>query len=135
MRIARATALAFALSGLRAAGAVAQIGGTPISGGNPTPGTSQPAPPDVSSRVTVTGCVELAKNATSGKIDGNTVMDSRYVLTTSEQPPNVRYKLAAIESQLSPFAGAKVELSGEPTANGGNVLRVEFVQKLAERCR
>jgi hypothetical protein len=113
----------------------AQIGGKPISGGNPTPGTPQPEPPVVTDRITVTGCVELAKGAPTGKIDGNEIIDSRYVLTAVETPSKVQYKLAAVESQLSPFAGAKVEISGEPKAPGGNVLRVEFVQRLAARCR
>ena len=112
----------------------AQIGGKPISGGNPTPGTQQPDPPIVADRITVTGCVELAKGA-PGKIGGNEVVDSRYVLTTVATPSKVQYKLAAIESQLSPFAGSKVEISGEPKAAGSDVLRVEFVQRLAARCR
>jgi hypothetical protein len=113
--------------------AAAQIGGKPIVGGNPTPGTPQPDPPNVAARVTATGCVELASKDTKAAvpIDGNTVMDSRWVLATLEQPPKVQYKLAAIESQLSPFAGAKVEVSGEPR---GGVLQVEFVRKLAARC-
>lgn len=109
----------------------AQIGGKPITGGNPTPGTPQPEPPNVAERVTVTGCVErVAKD--SKPVDGNAVIDSRYVLMTVEQPPKVMYKLAAIESQLSPFAGAKVEISGEPK---DGVLKVEFMQKLAAACR
>jgi hypothetical protein len=113
----------------------AQIGGKPIRGGNPTPGTSQPAPPIVADRVTVTGCVELAKGAPTGKVDGNEIIDSRYVLTTLATPARVQYKLAAIERQLSPFVGSKVEISGEPKAAGSNVLQVEFVQRLAARCR
>lgn len=116
-----------------AAAAAAQGGGKPQIGGNPTPGTAQPDPPDVASRVTVTGCVEPAsKDAKAdAPVDGNTVMDSRWVLTTVDSPSTVQYKLSAIESQLSPFAGAKVEISGEPKAG---VLHVEFVQKLAARC-
>ena len=113
----------------------AQTGGRPINGGNPTPGTLQPEPPVVADRITVTGCVALAKGAPSGKIDGNEIADSRYVLTTVATPSKVQYRLAAIESQLSPFAGAKVEISGEPKAAGSDVLRVEFVQRLATRCR
>ena len=113
----------------------AQIGGKPISGGNPTPGTPQPEPPVVADRITVTGCVELAKGAPPSKIDGDEITDSRYVLTTVATPSKVQYRLAAIESQLSPFAGAKVEISGEPKVSGSNVLRVEFVQRLAARCR
>jgi hypothetical protein len=113
----------------------AQIGGKPVSGGNPTPGTPQPTPPNVADRITVTGCVERAKRAATGKVDGNDVVDSRYVLTTLATPSKVQYKLAAIESQLSPFVGAKVEISGEPHAAGSNVLQVEFVQRIAARCR
>ena len=113
----------------------AQIGGTPITGGNPTPGTPQPDPPNVADRITVTGCVQLVKDAPKAPEDGNTVTDSRYVLTSASAPSKVQYKLAGIESQLSPFAGAKVELSGEPKTPGSNVLQVEFVQKLAARCR
>jgi len=112
----------------------AQGGGKPIRGGNPTPGTPQPEPPNVSERITVTGCVQLAKDAPKAA-DGNTVIDTRYVLTTAESPAKVQFKLSAIESQLSPFAGAKVEISGEPKTAGSNILQVEFVQKLAARCR
>jgi len=109
----------------------AQIGGKTINGGNPTPGTAQPDPPDVSKRVTVTGCVARVSKDEK-PVDGNTVMDSRYTLMTPDQPSTLKYKLAGIESQLSPFAGARVEITGEPK-NG--VLQVEFVQKLAARCR
>jgi hypothetical protein len=133
--IARAAACALALASLLATSAAGQIGGRPISGGNPTPGTPQPEPPNVVDRITVTGCLELAKGAPSAKIDGNTVTDARYVLTTIEPPSKLRYKLAAIESQLSPFIGAKVEIAGEPKAPGSNVVQVEFVQRLAPRCR
>ena len=108
-----------------------QMGGKPVVGGNPTPGTAQPEPPNVAERVTVSGCVERVAKDTK-PVDGNTVFDSRYVLMTVEQPPKLRYKLAGIERQLSPFAGTKVEISGEPK-NG--VLQVEFVQKLAASCR
>jgi len=112
----------------------AQIGGKPVNGGNPTPGTPQPDPPNVAERITATGCVQLAKDAPR-VADSNTVMDTRYVLTNAESPAKIAYKLSAIESQLSPFAGAKVEISGEPKTPGGNILQVEFVQKLAARCR
>jgi len=112
----------------------AQIGGKPVNGGNPTPGTPQPDPPNVAERITATGCVQLAKDAPR-VADSNTVMDTRYVLTNAESPAKIEYKLSAIESQLSPFAGAKVEISGEPKTPGSNILQVEFVQKLAARCR
>lgn len=123
--------MTFALALLLAA----QIGGKPVTGGNPTPGTPQPEAPNVSERITVTGCVQLVKDAPKAAEDGNTVVDSRYVLTSADAPAKVQYKLAGIERQLSPFAGAKVEVSGEPKAPGSNVLQVEFVQKLAVRCR
>jgi hypothetical protein len=112
----------------------AQIGGKPIIGGNPTPGTPQPEPPNVAERVTVTGCIErVSRDAKpAAAVDGNTVADSRYVLMTVEQPSKVKYRLAAIEGQLSPFAGARVEISGEPK---DGALQVEFVQKLAASCR
>jgi hypothetical protein len=115
----------------------AQIGGRPISGGNPTPGTPQPEPPNVSERVTITGCIERASKDAKPEapVDGNAVIDSRYVLTTVEPPVTVRYRLSAIERQLSPFVGAKVEISGEPKGPQGGVLHVEFVQKLATSCR
>jgi hypothetical protein len=112
----------------------AQIGGKPVNGGNPTPGTPQPDPPNVAERITATGCVQLAKDAPK-VADGNTVMDTRYVLTNADSPAKIEYKLSAIESQLSPFAGAKVEISGEPKTPDSNILQVEFVQKLAARCR
>ena len=112
----------------------AQIGGKLVIGGNPTPGTPQPEPPKVEERVTVTGCIErVSRDARPvPAIDGNTVTDSRYVLMTVEQPSKLKYKLAAIESQLSPFAGARVEVSGEPK---DGALQVEFVQKLSATCR
>ena len=115
----------------------AQIGGKPISGGNPTPGTPQPEPPNVAERVTTTGCVERASKDAKpeASVDGNAVIDSRYVLTTVERPARIQYRLSAIERQLSPFVGAKVEISGEPKGPGGTVLNVEFVQKLAATCR
>ena len=37
----------------------AQTGGKPVKGGNPTPGTAQPDPPNVSDRITVSGCLQL----------------------------------------------------------------------------
>ena len=94
-------------------------------------------PPSVADRITATGCVQLAKNAPKVS-DGNAVLDSRYVLITADERPKVQYKLAAIESQLSPFSGMKVEISGEPKSTvraGRGVLQVEFVRKLAARCR
>ena len=112
-----------------------QIGGKPINGGNPTPGTPQPEPPNIADRVTATGCVQLAskKDGKPAAVDGNTVIDSRYVLTAVGDAGKITYRLKAIESQLSPFVGAKVEITGEKKPK--DVLLVEFVQKLAPTCK
>jgi len=112
---------------------LAQIGGKPINGGNPTPGTAQPEPPKVEDRVTTTGCVvRVTRDAKpAATVDGNAVLDSRYALMTLERPAKLKYRLSAIEGQLSPFAGAKVEITGEAK---DNVLQVEVVQKLAATC-
>jgi len=148
----------FGFAALLSASAAAQGGGKLVTG-NPTPGTEQPAPPNLADRMTVTGCLRLASN--SGTIatgaDGNTVVDSRFELTGAERRDNVpadtggsadagaavsrTYRLAAIESQLSPFVDAMVEVSGEvlprssqsPQA-GPPTLQVEFVQKIAAPC-
>jgi hypothetical protein len=112
-----------------------QIGGKLINGGNPTPGTPQPEPPNVADRVTATGCVQLApkKDGKPAAVDGNTVTDSRYVLTAVGDAEKVTYRLEAIESQLSPFVGAKVEITGEKKPK--DVLLVEFAQKLSAACK
>jgi hypothetical protein len=128
--------------------------------GNPTPGTPQPDPPNLADRITLTGCVQTAVNpgARSAK-DAGEPSDSRFVLMKAERrnvvPPDTgtstvaasstgpTYRLNAIDSQLSPFVGTKVEISGEvlPSAPGGGeaegkvpALQVEFVQKLSETC-
>jgi hypothetical protein len=131
-----------------------QSGGKPISGGNPTPGTAQPDPPNLADRITLTGCLEPApkSDAVSGP-DSNTPVDSRYVLTGAQRvnrlPPGTggsevakkansrSYRLEGLESQFSPFVNTKVEVSGEvkpPPANGVPTLLVEFIQKLESRC-
>ena len=112
-----------------------QIGGKLINGGNPTPGTPQPEPPNVANRVTATGCVQLApkKDGKPAAVDGNTVTDSRYVLTAVGDEGKITYRLEAIESQLSPFVGAKVEITGEKKPK--DVLLVEFTQKLSAACK
>ena len=47
----------------------AQGGGKPVSGGNPTPGTAQPDPPNLSDRITVTGCLQPApKSAATARL-------------------------------------------------------------------
>jgi hypothetical protein len=163
VRICRACVWTLAITAALTARAGAQIGGKPVNGGNPTPGTEQPAPPDLANRVTLTGCLGLASKSgnltvSSGAIDGNAVLDSRFELTGAERQSNVpadtggspaaaaassrTYRLAAIESQLSPFVGTKVEISGEilprpdqsPQA-AAPTLQVQFVQKLATSCR
>lgn len=130
--------------------------------GSPTPGTPQPDPPNLADRITLTGCVELARQVggkpAASAADPNTPSDSRYVLTKAERkhvvPPGTgtsnlaaataspTYRLNAIDSQLSPFVGAKVEISGgvqpRSTTAGANAktptLQVEFVQRLAKTC-
>jgi hypothetical protein len=155
----RGCACAVAVSCLLTTAVAAQIGGKPVTG-NPTPGTEQPASPNLADRVTVTGCLQrMSKNGTTGStnVDSNTVVDFRFELTGIERQGNVpadtggsaiaagasgpTYRLAAIESQLSPFVGSKVEISGEilPRAAQAQAapptLQVEFVQKLSATCR
>jgi hypothetical protein len=141
---------------------VAQGGGRPVSGGNPTPGTAQPDPPDLSDRITVTGCLQHAPTTAAGSEtpDSNTPSNLRYVLSSAKRvdrlPPGTGgsslavktnsaiYRLEGIESQFSPFVNSRVEVSGEvkpPAADkaasdiGSPVLLVEFVQKTASTCR
>jgi hypothetical protein len=160
MMTLRACICVFGAAGLLAANAAAQIGGKLVTG-NPTPGTEQPAPPNLADRVTVTGCLQLASKSGGGiastVVDGNTIVDSRFELTDARQQANVppdtggspltttapasrTYRLAAIESQLSPFVGAKVEVSGEilprpeRPPQSAPTLQVEFVQRIAKTC-
>jgi hypothetical protein len=161
VRTFRACVWTLAITAALTARAGAQIGGKPVNGGNPTPGTPQPDPPNLADRVTVTGCLRLASSGgatASGAVDGNTVINSRFELTGAERQNNLpadtggspaataaasrTYRLAAIESQLSPFVGTKVEIAGEilprseqsPQA-AAPTLQVEFVQKLSASCR
>lgn len=140
--------------------AAAQIGGKPATG-NPTPGTAQPAPPNLSDRITLTGCLQPGpKGAADNNVtpDGNTPGDMRAVLTSAERvdrvPPGTggsvlavnaasrTYRLEGLDSQFSPFMNTKVEISGEirPRSSndtgGGSVptLLVEFVRKINARC-
>jgi hypothetical protein len=128
--------------------------------GNPTPGTPQPDPPNLADRVTVTGCVQSAPQTSTQKDgDPNEPTDTRFVLNKAERknvvPPDTgassaaaaaigqTVRLKAIASQLMPFVGAKVEISGEilPSGSGGGdasrpaTLQVEFIQKLEASCR
>jgi hypothetical protein len=154
----RAYACAAAVAGLLTTGVAAQIGGK-LTTGNPTPGTEQPPPPNLADRVTATGCLQRTSKtgaAASSIVDGNAVVDSRFELTGVEHQNNVladtggsaiaadasgrTYRLSAIESQLSPFVGAKVEISGEILPRAGEAqaaptLQVEFVQKISASCR
>jgi len=137
----------------------AQVGGKLIVGGNPTPGTEQPEPPTLADRITLSGCLQLAaKNAAATSApDANTPTDTRFTLANAERIERVpagtggspatssglsrSYRLMGIESQFSPFVGAKVEISGEikpaapSDAASAPTLIVEFVQKLASTCK
>lgn len=140
----------------------AQGGGKPISGGNPTPGTPQPDPPNLSDRITLTGCLQPApKSAASiDTPDANTQSDARFVLASAKRvdrlPPGTggsplaagtsgnTYRLEGIDSQFSPFVNTKVEVSGEvkplsadkPAAGtSAPTLLVEFIQKTASTCQ
>jgi hypothetical protein len=114
--------------------------------------------------VTLTGCIQTtARSQTSGAgqtTDPNTPSDSRYQLINAERQNNVpagtggspataktssrTYRLEAIDAQLSPFVGTKVEISGEikpssapasgETRANDPTLVVEFVQKIAATC-
>jgi hypothetical protein len=141
-------------------GAAAQGGGKPAQG-NPTPGTPQPEPPNLADRVTLTGCVRPAPGRPGAAADPNTPTDTRFVLTDAQrrdvtpagtggsesaaQASGRTFRLEAIESQLSPFVDAKVEVSGEvrprPAASrgqgvGSNIatIQVEFVRRIAGSC-
>lgn len=150
-RIVRSAAVAAALAALVAGGAVAaaaQVGGKPVIGGNPTPGTTQPEPPNVANRIGLTGCLQSVPNAAPAA-DDNTPASSRFVLTgaartarAAGQPGpaiSTTYRLEGLDSLFSPFAGTRVEISGEPreskTSGDPPTLVVEFVQKTASTCR
>jgi len=121
--------------------------------GNPTPGTPQPEPPSIADRITVTGCLHLAPGARAAPASAATVpSDSRYVLTGAKKdglvPPDTgtssaaavasasSYRLEALESQLSPFLGTRIEVSGAVKGTTeAPVLQLEFVRKLAAKCQ
>jgi hypothetical protein len=127
----------------------AQIGGKLVTGGNPTPGTEQPEPPNLADRISLTGCltrsggraVALAKaeDPPVATADANAPSDARFELVNAERlyrvpagtggsPATARassrsYRLMGIESQFSPLVGTKVEISGEikpAAATGAN---------------
>jgi len=140
----------------------AQGGGKPITGGNPTPGTQQPDPPNVSDRITVTGCLQPApKSATNSDTpDANTPSNTRFVLSNASRVDRLpqgtggsqiaastnspSFRLEGIDSQFSPFVNARVEISGEvkpaaadksASSNSAPILLVEFVQRTGSTCR
>ena len=121
--------------------------------GNPTPGTPQPDPPAVADRITVSGCLKLAPGAGAAPASAQTTPASdRFVLGDAKKdgsvPPETgtssaaaaaaasTYRLEALESQLSPFVNARIEVSGEVKgpADAPPVLLVEFVRKIAAKC-
>jgi hypothetical protein len=121
--------------------------------GNPTPGTPQPDPPNIADRITVSGCLQLAAGAGPAPASAATTpANNRFVLQDAKRdgrvPPNTgtsaaaaaasatTYRLEALESQLSPFVDARVELSAEVKASAETppVLLVEFVRKIAAKC-
>jgi len=121
--------------------------------GNPTPGTPQPDPPSVADRITVSGCLKLAPGAgTAPATPQTTPASNRFVLDDAKKdgrvPPDTgtssvaaaasasTYRLEALESQLSPFVNARIEVSGEIIKpDTPPVLLVEFVRKLAAKCQ
>jgi hypothetical protein len=137
-----------------AVGVAAQVGGKPVTGGNPTPGTAQPEPPNLSDRITLSGCLQAVPRAASDAHDANTPSDARFVLSDAQRvdrvPPGSggsalaksvssrTFRLEGVDSQFSPFVNTKVEISGEVKASSSAgtapALLVEFVQKLSPRC-
>ena len=64
--------------------ASAQGGGKPATG-NPTPGTEQPAPPNVADRLTFVGCLQAVDRAATAAADSNTPSNARFELTKAER--------------------------------------------------
>ena len=125
--------------------------------GNPTPGTPQPAPPNLADRVTLTGCVRWAAPDGRGSVavqELNIFSSTTFVLTNAARvarvPPGTgtselakksasqTYRLSAVNSALVPFAGARVEISGEiddrapRDAAAAPMLNVGFVQRVGK---
>ena len=161
MRTARRLAAVAAILAASTLTGAAQIGGKLVVGGNPTPGTEQPEPPNLADRIALSGCLQAAPrtSSTNSAPDANTPSDARFMLANAERIDRVpagtggspattsassrSYRLMGIESQFSPFVGTKVEVSGEvkagsstETTSAGSMptLVVEFVQKLATTC-
>jgi hypothetical protein len=122
--------------------------------GNPTPGTPQPDPPVLADRITVSGCLTHAPGAGAAPVSAPTTPASnRFILSGAKKdgvvPPETgtssvataaaasSYRLEALESQLSPFVNARIEVSGEVkgSAEGPPLLLVEFVRKVAAKCQ
>ena len=144
------------VSALTTLGLAAQ--GTGRLTGNPTPGTSQPDPPNLADRITLTGCVRWAAPNGRGSVPAqelNTPSTSTFVLSNAARvdrvPPGTgtsdaakksagqTYRLSALNSALVPFVGARVEISGEidgrPPPDGAAsapILNVGFVQRLGK---
>jgi hypothetical protein len=154
----RASAPAVSLAGVAAfvaltAIASAQGGGKPATG-NPTPGTAQPDPPNLADRVTFVGCLQTVTRRADApaSADSNAPSNARFELTRAERVDRVpagtggspatasvsskTFRLEGIDSQFSPFVGAKVEVSGgiNVKSPGAPTLIVEFIQKLAAKC-
>ena len=144
-----------AVSALTTLGLSAQ--GTGRLTGNPTPGTPQPNPPNLADRVTLTGCVRWATPDGRGSVptqELNTLSSSTFLLANATRvarvPPGTgtsdvakksasqTYRLSAVNSALVPFAGARVEISGEiddrPPRDGAAapMLNVGFVQRVGK---
>jgi hypothetical protein len=157
-RVVRAGIL-IALAAASTAAASAQVGGKPVIGGNPTPGTTQPDPPNISDRITLSGCLQRApKGVNATAADANTPSDSRFVLSGAARVEKVpagtgesdlakkagggTFRLEGLDSIFSPFVGTKVEISGEvkPRAAAGAggatapTLIAEFVRKIEAHC-
>ena len=150
-----AIGMLFAVSTLTGA---AQVGGKLVVGGNPTPGTEQPEPPNLADRITLSGCLTRRGGSLDPPIapaDANTPSATRFTLANAERIDRVpagtggspatssgssrSYRLMGIESQFSPFVGTKVEISGEikPGVDAASppTVIVEFVQKIAATCK
>jgi hypothetical protein len=138
----------------------AQGGGKPATG-NPTPGTTQPDPPNVANRVMFAGCLQRAARAAdkSAPTDPFTPSNLRFELTNAAPveraapgtaPPadsplaarasSTVYRLEGIDSIFSPLVGARVEITGEvkPPSKAEKgappTLLVEFLQRVAPKC-
>jgi hypothetical protein len=124
--------------------------------GNPTPGFTQPDPPRLADRITVTGCVRWAAANGRGGVPTEELdapSDAKFLLADASReqrvPPGTgtsdaakqaasrMYRLSALNSALVPFVGSRVEISGEvedhPPGDGGSqapILKVGFVQRL-----